>query len=185
MLARYRALGAGLSAVGASMQKAWYDAHHRLLDRLPPLAASAQAASTALERDLNDLRAYDSIRESQGALETLLVERCAGQLPSPLCTQVHDALVARGLRVHKQWGAGGHRLDLVLVDPRDPTRMAQGIECEGPSYHARSSVRERDLARRAFVEKRGWRIHSVWSSDWLRNPSLELQRILEAVEARV
>ena len=95
--------------------------------------------------------------------------------------QVHRALTARGLQVDTQIGAGGYRIDLAVVDPRDPTRYCLAVECDGATYHSGRSVRERDIARQQLLERRGWTFERIWSRDWWRNPQAELERIVERV----
>jgi very-short-patch-repair endonuclease len=97
---------------------------------------------------------------------------------SPFEESVYDALRERGYQVETQWGAGGYRIDLAVVDPTDPTRFCLGIECDGATYHSGRSVRERDIARQSFLESRGWTIHRIWSRDFWQNPQGEINSVL-------
>src|SRR5690606_3096245 len=58
-----------------------------------------------------------------------------------------------------------------------------GIECDGASYHSARSARDRDRLRQEVLERMGWQIHRIWSTDWFRNPARELQRVVEAIDA--
>ncbi|MBV9510904.1 MAG: hypothetical protein JO303_11540, partial [Caulobacteraceae bacterium] len=58
-----------------------------------------------------------------------------------------------------------------------------GIECDGASYRAGRSARDRDRIRRAVLEDHGWTIHRLWSADWFQRPNEELERIVSAIEA--
>jgi hypothetical protein len=53
-----------------------------------------------------------------------------------------------------------------------------GIECDGASYHSAKSVRDRDRLRQAVLERLGWRIRRIWSTDWYRNPRAEIDPII-------
>lgn len=105
------------------------------------------------------------------------------QFDSPFEEQVHRALVERGFEVDTQVGVGGYRLDLAVVNPVEPTRYCLAIECDGAMYHSGRSVRERDIARQALLEQRGWTFERIWSRDWWRNPQAEIDRIVTRIES--
>lgn len=99
--------------------------------------------------------------------------------------QVYDALTACGLVLDTQVGAGGYRIDLAVVHPSDPTKYCLAIECDGASYHSGASVRERDVARQALLEARGWVFERIWSRDWWRDSQTVVAKIVARVEAIV
>jgi len=68
-------------------------------------------------------------------------------------------------------------------DPRRPETYLLSIECDGATYHSSATARDRDRLRQQQLERMGWRIHRIWSRDWVRNPSGEIARALLAVEA--
>ena len=102
---------------------------------------------------------------------------------SPFEDAVAAELRDAGHIVHGQVGSAGFFIDLAIVDPERPGRYLLGVECDGASYHSARSVRDRDRLRQQVLERLGWRIHRVWSTDWFRNPRRELQRVTEAIEA--
>ena len=44
-------------------------------------------------------------------------------------------------------------------------------------FHSAKSVKERDVMRQRFLEKKGWIIERIWSRSWWKNPGLEIDRI--------
>ncbi len=101
---------------------------------------------------------------------------------SPFEEEVYRALTEElGLTVHKQVGCSGYRIDLAIVDPKNPGRYLLGIECDGATYHSAKTARDRDRLRQQILENLGWRIHRIWSRDWIENPKRELQKIIEAI----
>ena len=82
-----------------------------------------------------------------------------------------------------QTGAAAFFLDLAVFDPQDPQRQILGIACDGDSYRAARWARDRDRLRRQVLEDRGWRIHRIWSHDWLHRPEAELERLLATLAA--
>ena len=69
-------------------------------------------------------------------------------------------------------------IDKLSSRSNDPTRFCLGIECDGATYHSGRSVRERDIARQAFLESRGWTIHRIWSRDFWQSPQREIDAVL-------
>ena len=86
-----------------------------------------------------------------------------------------------GYTVHTQVGESGYRIDLAIVDQRDPTRYVVGIECDGAMFHSARSARERDVLRQDFLEHRGWVIERIWSTNWYRDRSREVARITSRI----
>ena len=104
------------------------------------------------------------------------------EFESPFEASVWKALSEHGLTVHKQVGCSDYRIDLAVVDAGSPGRYVLGIECDGATYHSAKTARDRDRLRQQVLEDLGWRIHRVWSRDWIENPKGELFKILDAVQ---
>jgi hypothetical protein len=80
-------------------------------------------------------------------------------------------------------GCSGFRVDLGVVDPQDPGRFLLGVECDGASYHATPTARDRDRLRQEVLEKLGWHLHRVWSTEWFHRRPQEIERLRAALEA--
>ena len=98
---------------------------------------------------------------------------------------VHDRLENLGYTVVTQAGESGYKIDLAIVHPKDSSKYILGVECDGAMFHSGKSVRERDVTRQKFLERRGWNIDRIWSRNWWRNPEKEIQRIKEKVNSLV
>lgn len=94
---------------------------------------------------------------------------------------VWDAVTAQGFQVDRQVGCSGYRIDLAVKDPKKPGRYLLGIECDGAMYHRSKVARDRDRLRQQHLESLGWRIHRVWSTDWIRDRTGALGRVLEQI----
>jgi len=114
---------------------------------------------------------------------TLDVAIATGREPeSPFEESVLSALQGAGYQVEPQVGSGGFVIDLAVVDPERRGRYLLGIECDGATYHSARSARDRDRLRQEILEKLGWCIHRIWSTDWFKAPERELSRLVEAIE---
>lgn len=91
---------------------------------------------------------------------------------------VASALSQAGFECVPQVGVAGFFIDLAVRDSGNRGRYLMGIECDGVSYHSAKSVRDRDRLRQAVLERLGWRIRRIWSTDWYRNPRGEIEPII-------
>ncbi|GAB5469683.1 MAG: hypothetical protein Kilf2KO_27130 [Rhodospirillales bacterium] len=96
---------------------------------------------------------------------------------------VIEGLEERGFSCRPQIGSAGFYIDIGVLDPARPDRFLAGVECDGANYHATPSVRDRDHLRQAVLERLGWRILRVWSTDWFLDPDRSLLRLTTALES--
>jgi very-short-patch-repair endonuclease/DNA polymerase III delta prime subunit len=101
---------------------------------------------------------------------------------SPFEEQVYQQLKNIGYEVVTQVGMSGYRIDMAIVHPHDTSRFILGIECDGAMYHSSKNAKERDVYRQKFLESRGWTIERIWSRNWWRNPSAEIERIDQVIK---
>jgi very-short-patch-repair endonuclease len=95
---------------------------------------------------------------------------------------VGDILRSRGYEVAYQVGVAGFFIDIAVRNPAKPGVSILGIECDGATFHSSRSARDRDRLRQEILERRGWKIHRVWSTDWYKARSKEISRLLDRVE---
>lgn len=95
--------------------------------------------------------------------------------------EVCNMLLDEGYNVETQYGVGGYRIDLV-VKSKDGKSNILGIECDGRLYHSSKFARERDYHRQKYLESRGWKIYRIWSTNWWKNPNLEIKKIINYIE---
>ena len=104
---------------------------------------------------------------------------------SPFEESVYDFLVGKGYRVATQVGCSGYRIDMAVYHPEYNGRFVIGIECDGASYHSARTARERDRLRQTILEDMGWKFYRIWSTDWIKDPEYEKNRLVEAIERAV
>ncbi len=115
-----------------------------------------------------------------GRLETVAAPR--GDYQSEFERAVARAIEQQGYEVHSQVGVAGFFIDLAIVDPEKPGRYLLGVECDGARYHSSLSARDRDRLRQDVLEKQGWIIHRIWSTDWFRQPENQVREVVCRIE---
>lgn len=96
---------------------------------------------------------------------------------------VIEALHQAGFESEAQVGVAGFFIDIAVKDPGKPGRYLMGIECDGATYHSAKSARDRDRLRQEILERLGWRIRRIWSTDWFSNPQGELEPIIRELHS--
>jgi very-short-patch-repair endonuclease len=107
------------------------------------------------------------------------------EVDSPFEEAVYDFLVKNEYKVTTQVGCSGYRIDLAVKHPTLSGRFVLGVECDGAAYHSARTARERDRLRQMVLEDIGWKIHRIWSTDWIKDPLNEGRKLLEAVEKSI
>jgi len=139
-------------------------------------------AGSESRRGVKALRVFLSYCET-GILHN--TERETGRDPgSDFEIAVAAALRDEGFECVPQVGAAGYFIDVAVLDPGNPSRFLMGIECDGATYHSAKSVRDRDRLRQDNLERLGWNIRRIWSTDWFRNPRAEIQPIIRELHER-
>lgn len=128
------------------------------------------------------LRALKTFLDFAETRNLYSAESVSEDTDSPFEDSVYEFLRDHGYEVRKQIGCAGFRVDLGVVDPRQPGRYVLGIECDGAKYHSSPVARDRDRLRQQILVKLGWKIHRIWSTDWYRNRPETERRLLEVVE---
>ena len=95
---------------------------------------------------------------------------------------VAERIRAAGYEVHRRVGCSGYRIDLAVVDPREPGRYLLGVECDGGTYRRAATARDRDKLRQLVLEGLGWRLHRVWSTAWWHGAEAEAAKLMAALE---
>jgi very-short-patch-repair endonuclease len=106
-----------------------------------------------------------------------------GETESPFEAHVLEELQNAGYIVDAQVGVGKYRIDLGVRHAARPGIYLAGIECDGASYHSAPCARDRDRLRQTVLEVRGWTIMRIWSTDWFKDRSGTLDRVLRSLES--
>lgn len=129
------------------------------------------------ESDTKGLKVFKAFLDFAETGKTTILSNDA-ETESPFESAVKRALEQKGYTVKTQIGTAGYRIDLAIPDSKNKGRFLVGIECDGAAYHSSKSARDRDRLRQTVLEGLGWKIYRIWSTDWFKNPSKELERLI-------
>lgn len=144
---------------------------------------SSDIDASAKKRGVEVLYAFFTFMESGG---TNLLTGRHGELPlNPFESAILERITERGLVVESQLGVSGYRIDFAIRHPELPGRYILAVEADGASYHSEKSARDRDRLRQEHLERLGWKFHRIWSTDWFRNPVMEIDRLVDSYEEQL
>lgn len=95
---------------------------------------------------------------------------------------VAEKIRAMGCKAVPQVGVAVYRIDIGVSHPNYPYGYLLGIECDGAAYHSSKEAKERDRLRQDILEKLGWTIYRIWSTDWFRDPVTQAKRLQVFIE---
>ncbi len=84
--------------------------------------------------------------------------------------------------IRTQVGCSGYRIDLAIASNNRPGEFLLGIECDGASYHSSPTARDRDRLRQQVLERLGWSIHRIWSTEWFRNKPDQVRLLIDKIK---
>jgi very-short-patch-repair endonuclease len=94
----------------------------------------------------------------------------AGHADSPFEEHVIEAVRSLGYEAVPQVGVSSYFIDIGVKHPKYPLGYICGIECDGATYHSSKSARDRDRLREEVLNRLGWNLYRIWSTDWFRDP---------------
>jgi hypothetical protein len=105
----------------------------------------------------------------------------AEEQPSAIEREALDEVRRLGYEALPRVGSSSFRVDVGVVSPDDPGKFMLGVLFDGDGYRAVSTARDRERLRVQVLESLGWRIHHVWSPDWVQRRETELKRLADAM----
>ncbi len=94
---------------------------------------------------------------------------------------IADKIRELGYTVHTNIGCSGYKVDIGIVDKRNPSKYILGILCDGENYKQTKTVRDREIVQNSVLKLLGWNICRIWTMDWWENPSEVLVSIKELI----
>ncbi|MBR3654188.1 MAG: DUF4011 domain-containing protein [Elusimicrobia bacterium] len=129
------------------------------------------------------LQAYlDFAEKGESALNKKEGHTDNNNFVSPFEESVYKVLNEKGYSVSSQVGCSNYKIDLAVRDKNNPNKFLVGIECDGPTYNSCATIRDRDRLRQEVLERLGWKMYRIWSADWFKNPTEQLEKLTKFIE---
>ncbi len=144
------------------------------------IKASDIAITTASPAGLQALRGYLEYAEKTRAASHSPTQFVASD--SALDEAVGKEIQEMDYNIIPRVGCSGYPIDIGVVDPINPGSYLLGIECDGATYRASNAARDRDRLREQVLKQLGWRIHHIWSPDWVARRDSEVRRLKTAID---
>ncbi len=90
-----------------------------------------------------------------------------------------------GYQCDPQVGVSKYKIDIGIRNPKSEGDYLLGVECDGAAYHSSISARDRDRLRQDNLERKGWTIHRIWSTQWFHSRAVEIERLQKAIEKQI
>ena len=116
-----------------------------------------------------------------GRFSEVSEEARMGQASSVL-RELSEFLFENGYQTHFGIGNSEFKVDVAVVDPRNPAEYILGILNDGESYRNSENTRDREYARADVLKRLGWEIMHVWSLDWYFDRTRTERSILSRLE---
>ncbi len=101
---------------------------------------------------------------------------------TPIEQEILSELEEMGYEAVVGVGPSSFKVDIGVLDPENPDRFILGVLLDGENYRSAYTARDRDRLRQQILEALGWRIHRIWSPDWVQRRETEVKRLKSALE---
>lgn len=109
-------------------------------------------------------------------------ERARMGQASAVLRELSEFLLSQGYQTHFGIGNSEFKVDVAIVDPKDPSEYILGILNDGPAYRDSDNTRDREYAREDILLRLGWNIMHVWSLDWYFNRLRVERSVMDKLE---
>lgn len=101
---------------------------------------------------------------------------------SGIVDSICRALAMNGYQTDRMVGQSEYKIDIGVIDPKDPDEYLLGILLDGDNYENAKTTRDREVAQVSVLNSLGWKILRVWTMDWWDNSKKEMDRILKCIQ---
>ncbi len=99
-----------------------------------------------------------------------------------IAKRIRQLLKQEGFDTELNVGHSKYKIDIGVIDPRNPENYILGILLDGSSYESAKTTRDRELAQIEVLCSLGWNVMRVWTMDWWDNRGKEIARIVAEVQ---
>ncbi len=100
----------------------------------------------------------------------------------PFHTEVIAVINDMGYEVDFISSEGEKHVQLAVKSLQAADKYLLLIDCDCASLDYSRSLLDREYLRKKHYRQQGWSLHTIWSVDWFRQTSLELERLTKAIK---
>jgi superfamily I DNA and/or RNA helicase/very-short-patch-repair endonuclease len=134
--------------------------------------SSQKSSSDSTGENSTNLILLDSIPNQHDALRR----------KSQVEESIASVIEAMGYSVERFLGASEYKIDIAVRSKKNPEEFILAIETDGAVYRSAHTCRDRERLRRQVLHSLGWKTHRIWSRDWIRNQSDEIDKLKDVLE---
>ena len=90
-----------------------------------------------------------------------------------ICVKLTEA----GYEYQKNVGHSSFKIDIAVVDPKNPEEYLLGIMLDGEPYRQSVDTKDREVGQISVLQGLGWKLHRIWTMDWWDNREKELDKL--------
>ena len=131
-------------------------------------------------KGVEGLKAFLEYAEN-GRLPMTATQAEAGSVSNVLIEQICQAIRELGYTVTAGVGRSNFKVDIAVSAKDNPERYILGILCDGKSYYATKTTRDREIVQPNVLQMLHWRTLRIYSIDWYENRERVISQIREAL----
>lgn len=97
--------------------------------------------------------------------------------------QIAKQISALGYDVKTQIGRSDFKVDIAVVNPKDPSDYLLGILLDGDVYRTTQTTRDREIVQPSVLSSLNWNVVRIWTVDWFKHPDEVISRIDETIKS--
>lgn len=102
--------------------------------------------------------------------------------PSSISKKIAEVLTEKGYTVNLNVGHSQFKVDIAVVNPKNPQEYLLGILCDGNNYYATKTVRDREFVQPTMLKLLHWNFMHIWTLDWFERQEEVINSILERLD---
>lgn len=109
--------------------------------------------------------------------------QAAASYDNGIINDIAAELGKHGYQTKLNIGRSQFKVDIAVINPSNHDEFLMGILCDGQSYVATKTARDREIVQPSVLKMLNWEVYKVWSVDWFEHKSDVLQRLLDKLKA--
>ncbi len=131
-------------------------------------------------KGVEGLKAFLEYAEN-GRLPILNTQADGAKGGNVLIEQISQAIRELGYEVTADVGRSNFKVDIAVATKDQPNRYILGILCDGKSYYATKTTRDREIVQPGVLQMLHWRTLRIYSIDWYENRERVVSQIRDVL----